>query len=92
MSNTKSTPSITMTVAGVGLVFTPNKTAFNALINEMTMTNKIAPMVTYLGRIVEADSKTQLTELLERYPGVEMQITEKVNAVYSPQVEIEIKN
>ncbi|EEI2939590.1 hypothetical protein G3O87_005046, partial [Salmonella enterica] len=42
---------IAMTVAGVNLSFEPNKTAFNNLLNEMTMTNKVAPMVTYLGRI-----------------------------------------
>lgn len=91
MSEVKST-TITLSVAGVELGFTPNKTAFNALINEMTLTNKVAPMVTYLGRIIEANSKAALGQLLERYPGVEMQITEKVNAIYSPQVEIEIKN
>lgn len=83
---------ITMTVAGVALSFEPNKTAFNGLINEMTTTNKIAPMVTYLGRIVTPDSKEALNTLTEEYPGVEMQIVEKVNSIYSPQVEIEIKN
>ncbi|MCT2387300.1 putative phage tail assembly chaperone [Erwinia pyrifoliae] len=83
---------ITMTVAGVPLSFEPNRTAYNSLINEMTMTNKVAPMVTYLGRIIAPDSKTQLADLLDTYPGVEMQIVEKVNAIYSPQVEIEIKN
>ncbi|MCA2107560.1 putative phage tail assembly chaperone, partial [Escherichia coli] len=37
---TKSTGTITLTVAGVSLTFEPNKTAFNNLINEITMTNK----------------------------------------------------
>lgn len=83
---------ITMTVAGVPLNFEPNRTAYNSLINEMTMTNKVAPMVTYLGRIIAPDSKAPLADLLDAYPGVEMQIVEKVNAIYSPQVEIEIKN
>ncbi|WP_288446409.1 putative phage tail assembly chaperone [uncultured Serratia sp.] len=91
MSETKS-KAITLTVAGVDLAFSPNKTAFNALINEMTLTNKVAPMVTYLGRIVEADSKAALGKLLDDYPGVEMQLTEKINAIYSPHLEIEIKN
>ncbi|EGN4344524.1 TPA: putative phage tail assembly chaperone [Escherichia coli] len=83
---------IALTVAGVNLTFEPNKTAFNNLINEMTMTNKVAPMATYLHRIVAADCKTQLTELLEAYPGSEMQIVEKVNEIYSPKLEIEVKN
>ncbi|WP_279050102.1 putative phage tail assembly chaperone [Cedecea davisae] len=91
MSNEK-TKTIALTVAGVSLTFEPNKTAFNGLINEMTMTNKVAPHVTYLGRIISPDCKTQLNELLDKYPGVEMQIAEKVNSVYSPQVEIELKN
>lgn len=83
---------ISMTVAGVALSFEPNKTAYNGLINEMTLTNKIAPMVTYLGRIVDVESKEALTKLLEDYPGCEMQIVEKVNEIYSPKLEIEVKN
>ena len=83
---------IALTVDGVHLSFEPNKNAFNRLINEMSLTNKIAPMVTYLCRIVSADSKAALKQLIDDYPGVEMQILEKVNSIYSPQVEIEIKN
>lgn len=83
---------IAMTVAGISLSFEPNKTAFNNLINEMTMTNKVAPMATYLGRIVDADCKESLNQLLEQYPGCEMQIVEKVNEIYSPKLEIEVKN
>lgn len=83
---------IAMSVAGVGLSFEPNKTAYNNLINEMTMTNKVAPMATYLGRIVDAESKEALNKLMEDYPGCEMQIVEKVNEIYSPKLEIEVKN
>lgn len=83
---------IIMTVAGVGLSFEPNKTAYNNLINEMTLTNKVAPMVTYLGRIVDAESKEALNKLMNDYPGCEMQIVEKVNEIYSPKLEIEVKN
>lgn len=86
------TQQIALTVAGVSLTFEPNKTAFNNLINEMSMTNKVAPMATYLGRIVTSDCKTQLGELMDRYPGCEMQIVEKVNEIYSPKLEIEVKN
>lgn len=86
------TNKIVMTVAGVELSFEPNKTAYNNLINEMTMTNKVAPIATYLGRVVSPDSKEALNKLLEQYPGSEMQIVEKVNEVYSPKLEIEVKN
>ena len=83
---------IALAVAGVSLSFEPNKTAYNNLMNEMTMTNKVAPMVTYLGRIVDAESKEALNKLMEDYPGCEMQIVEKVNEIYSPKLEIEVKN
>lgn len=83
---------IVLAVAGVSLSFEPNKTAYNNLINEMTMTNKVAPMATYLGRIVDAESKEALNKLMEDYPGCEMQIVEKVNEIYSPKLEIEVKN
>ena len=83
---------IVLAVAGVSLSFEPNKTAYNNLINEMTMTNKVAPIVTYLGRIVDAESKEALNKLMEDYPGCEMQIVEKVNEIYSPKLEIEVKN
>ncbi|HCP7936883.1 TPA: putative phage tail assembly chaperone [Escherichia coli] len=89
---TKSTGTITLTVAGATLTFEPNKTAFNNLINEITMTNKIAPMTTYLNRIVTADCRDALADLMDRYPGCEMQIAEKINEVYSPKLEIELKN
>ncbi len=89
---TTKSKTITLTVAGVTLVFEPNKTAFNNLINEVTMTNKVAPMTTYLNRIITADCRDALSDLLERYPGCELQIVEQVNAVYSPKLEIELKN
>ncbi len=83
---------IILIIAGVELAFEPNKTAYNNLINEMTMSNKVAPVVTYLGRVVSPDSKEALNKLLEQYPGSEMQIVEEVNKVYSPKLEIEVKN
>jgi hypothetical protein len=83
---------ITLTVQGLAVSFEPNKTAYNGMINEMTMTNKVAPLVTYLGRIVTPDSKTALTQLLDENPGLEMQLAEKVNEIYAPKLEIEVKN
>ncbi|MEB7742501.1 putative phage tail assembly chaperone [Escherichia coli] len=90
--NQKNTQRIVMTVQGTPLAFEPNKTAWNNLINEITPTNKIAPLTTYLLRIVSADSRDALKELIDRYPGCEMQIAEKVNDIYSPKLEIELKN
>ncbi|EKT3737892.1 hypothetical protein QEB74_005226, partial [Escherichia coli] len=56
------------------------------------MTNKVAPMSTYLNRIVTPASRDALADLIARYPGCEMQIVEKINEVYSPKLEIELKN
>ncbi|HDQ6697079.1 TPA: putative phage tail assembly chaperone [Escherichia coli O174:H8] len=89
---TKNTGTIILSVAGVTLSFEPNKTAFNNLINEITMTNKVAPMSAYLNRIVTPASRDALADLIARYPGCEMQIVEKINEVYSPKLEIELKN
>ena len=41
---------IELMIGGVELVFTPNTTAYNKFINEMSMDNKVAPAVNYLNR------------------------------------------
>ncbi|WP_323840656.1 putative phage tail assembly chaperone [Photorhabdus africana] len=61
------------------------------MINDMAMDNKVVPIVTYLRRIVQPESKSILDEWL-KIPGAAMQIVEKVNAEYAPKLEIEIKN
>ncbi|MGK0668174.1 putative phage tail assembly chaperone [Serratia marcescens] len=47
--------------------------------------------MTYLRRIVAAESKTDLDDLL-KLPGAPLQIAEAVNAKYAPKLEIEVKN
>jgi len=42
-------------------------------------------------RIVEPESKDALTEILKR-PGAALQLTGKVNEIYAPELEIEVKN
>ena len=87
----KKSNVIKLDVCGVELTFEPNRTAYNSLVNEMSMTNKIAPTVTYLGRIVNAASKDALNELIEKHPGIELQLSEAVNKIYSPEVAITVK-
>lgn len=82
---------ITLVIAGKELVFEPNTVAYNGLINDMAMDNKVAPAVTYLRRIVSAAHKADLDELLQR-PGAALQLTEAVNNQYAPKLEIEVKN
>lgn len=82
---------IVLAIAGKELTFEPTTVAYNGLINDMAMDNKIAPAVTYLRRIVSADSKNDLDELLAQ-PGAALQIAEVINTQYAPKLEIEVKN
>jgi hypothetical protein len=89
MSTKKNT--ITLVVMGKELVFEPNMTAYNGWLNEISATDKVAPTVTYLRRIITPESKEALTEVLN-IPGSAMQLLEKVNSEYAPKLDIELKN
>lgn len=82
---------IKLVVAGTELVFEPNQTAYNKFINEMSMDNKVAPATNYLNRIVALESKEALVGIISR-PGAALQIVGKVNEIYAPELEIEVKN
>lgn len=82
---------INLVVCGKEIVFAPNQIAYNKFINEMAMDNKVAPAHNYLTRIVEPESKDALAELLKR-PGAALQLAGKVNEIYAPELEIEVKN
>lgn len=85
------TEQIKLAVAGTELVFEPNVTAYNKFINDMSMDNKVAPAVSYLKRIVAAESKQALESLITR-PGAPLQLVAKVNELYAPELDIEVKN
>ena len=57
----------------------------------MAMDNKVAPAHNYLTRIVAAECKDALAEVLKR-PGAALQLAGKVNEIYAPELEIEVKN
>ena len=82
---------ITMAVNGTALTFEPNATAYNKFINEMAMDNKVAPANNYLMRIVTPETKEALIDVLKR-PGAALQLVSKVNDIYAPELEIEVKN
>ena len=82
---------IKLVVAGVELVFEPNQTAYNKFINEMSMDNKVAPANNYLNRIVATESKEALAGIIKR-PGAVLQLVGKINELYAPELEIEVKN
>ncbi|AHF77570.1 Phage protein [Sodalis praecaptivus] len=82
---------IELVVCGQNIIFEPNQTAYNKFINEMAMDNKVAPAHNYLTRIVAVESKEALNDILTR-PGAAIQLAGKVNEIYAPELEIEIKN
>ncbi|EOX3865057.1 putative phage tail assembly chaperone, partial [Cronobacter sakazakii] len=50
-----------------------------------------APANNYLNRIVAAESKEALAEIIKR-PGAALQLVGKINELYAPELEIEVKN
>ncbi|MDC9606104.1 putative phage tail assembly chaperone [Xenorhabdus griffiniae] len=87
----KENKMITLMIGETEIQFEPNIIAYNSMINDMTLENKIVPIVTYLRRIVQPASKAVLDEFLQ-IPGAAMQIVERVNSAYAPKLDIEIKN
>ncbi|GKW31385.1 hypothetical protein PEC730217_01650 [Pectobacterium carotovorum subsp. carotovorum] len=87
----KETNVITLTVNGRELSFAPTLVAYNKLSNEAARDGDvIGTIATYLKRIVTPDTRDALNELLQR-PGYGTQIAKKVNEIYAPEVEIEVK-
>ncbi|CAI1862246.1 MULTISPECIES: putative phage tail assembly chaperone [Serratia] len=82
---------IILTVAGVDMAFQPTITAYNKMVNETSMDNKVAPATNYLRRIVAAESKDALETFLKQ-PSAGMQIAAKVNERFTPELDIQIKN
>ncbi|MBJ4025549.1 putative phage tail assembly chaperone [Salmonella enterica subsp. enterica serovar Derby] len=80
-----------MCEGGTDSIFEPDQTAYNKCISEMAMDKKVAPAHNYLMRIVATESKEALAEILKR-PGAALQLVSKVNDIYAPELEIEVKN
>lgn len=83
---------IKLSINGTDVVFNANKLAYNSYINDITMTDKIAPAVNFLRRIVLPEYKDVLNEILENHAGAALQIAEKIIKQFAPDLEIEIKN
>lgn len=83
---------ITLSINGVDIIFEPTKLAYNSYINDMTMSDKIAPATNFLRRTVIPECKEALNKILEDHVGAVLQITEKLIKQFVPDLEIEIKN
>lgn len=82
---------ITLTIKNITVQFAPTLVAYNKLMNESARDENIVGAIsTYLKRIVVPESRDGLAELLQR-PGMPSAIAKKVNEIYAPDVEIEVK-
>ena len=82
---------ITLKVGSVELNFAPTLQAYNKCLNESARAEDVIGAVsTYLKRIVQPESREALAGLL-LMPGVGAQIAEKINKIYAPAIEIEVK-
>ncbi|AHM71639.1 putative phage tail assembly chaperone [Yersinia enterocolitica] len=82
---------ITLEVKGITVQFAPTLVAYNKCLNESARDeNIIGAISTYLKRIVVPESRDNLAELLQR-PGMAAAIAKKVNEIYAPDAEIEVK-
>ena len=82
---------ITLTINGADIQFAPTLQAYNKCLNESARDEDIVGAVaTYLKRIVVPESRDALAQLLLT-PGAGAQIAKKINEIYAPTVEIEVK-
>ncbi|MFU2054314.1 putative phage tail assembly chaperone [Gallibacterium anatis] len=82
---------VTVNIGGVELVFNRDNAAIDALFNEITKENKITPVKDYLLQIVDGESKADLLTIIN-VPGLAVQLVEKLNAIFVPEIEIAVKN
>ncbi|WP_392433196.1 putative phage tail assembly chaperone [Yersinia sp. HM-2024] len=82
---------ITLVVKGITVQFAPTLVAYNKCLNESARDENIVGAIsTYLKRIVVPESRDGLAELLQ-FPGMAAQIAKKVNEIYAPDADIEVK-
>ncbi|BEN44486.1 MAG: putative phage tail assembly chaperone [Serratia marcescens] len=82
---------ITLGIGGVDVKFAPTLQAYNKCLNESARAEDVVGAVaTYLKRIVVPEYRDALATLLLT-PGLGAQIAEKINKVFAPTVEIEVK-
>ncbi|ALX92735.1 hypothetical protein AV650_03795 [Serratia fonticola] len=82
---------ITLKVGSIEYKFAPTLQAYNKCLNESARADDVMGAIhTYLKRIVTPESRDALATLL-LVPGVGAQLAEKINKIYAPAIEIEVK-
>lgn len=83
--------SVVVNIGGVDFTFIRDNTAYDQMINDFDSKNKVTPFKDYLLAIVARDQKEELLEIIN-VPGLAMQVAAKVNEVFVPQIEVNVKN
>lgn len=91
MKEQNQNQTITLKVNGLDVSFEPTLTAYNKSLNEAAREEDMVGAInTYLKRIVTPETREALAELLKK-PGLGAQIAKKVNELYAPTADIEVK-
>lgn len=88
MQNENTT--ITLTVAGTDIRFTPTEAIYNKFVNEMTMDNKVAPAKNYLMRCVHPEDRDAMSKVLGQ-PGAAIQLAAKLNEEFVIDLDVTVK-
>ncbi|EGI5344930.1 hypothetical protein VW00_004776 [Salmonella enterica subsp. enterica serovar Sandiego] len=86
----ENTTTLTLTVTGEDIRFTPTEAIYNKFVNEMAMDNKVAPAKNYLMRCVHPEDKEKLEKLIHR-PGAALQIAARLNEEFAVDLDITVK-
>lgn len=84
-----SATKIDMEVNGIEVGFNVTPADFNAFINEMQPTNKVAPAHNFLTRTVDPASQENLKEIMQ-LPGAGLELAGAVVEQYKPSVNITV--
>lgn len=82
---------VTIEIEGVEFTFVRDNAAYDVMINEMSMENKITPTKDYLLTIVKPEQREELLKILN-IPNFALTLAGKVNGVLIPKIEMKLKN
>ena len=92
MKKTTEATKIILSIGETEFTFSPTVADHNNYTNELMPDNKIAPAHQFLTRTVEPGQKEALTELLNKVPGLVMDVFMEVNKASKGGVKVTLKN
>lgn len=89
--NALSKDEVTISIEGVDFTFVRDVAAYDVMINDITMENKVTPTKDYLLTIVKREQRDDLLKIIN-VPGLALSLAGKVNEVLIPKIEMNLKN